>query len=70
MATQFLEVCFKFHPNYGCSSYTSYIKICNYKIKNERSEFFLAFLMVNNSSVYNLGSGLFFTNMEIKLVLR
>jgi hypothetical protein len=69
MATQFLKVCFNFHPNYGCSLQTSCIKIYKYKINNETSEIFLAFHMVSISSVYSLGSRLLFLNMEIKLVL-
>jgi hypothetical protein len=70
MATQFLKVRFIFHPNYGCSLHTTWIKICNYRINNETSEHFFAFFMVKISSVYNLGSWLLFTSMEIKLVLQ
>jgi hypothetical protein len=70
MATQFLKVRFSFHPNYGCSLHTSWIKICDCRINNETSENFFALFIVKISSPYSLGSRLLFTSMEIKLVLQ
>jgi hypothetical protein len=65
MATQFLKVCYIFHPNYGCSLHTSCIKICNCKINKETSEFFWHFTWLT-FLVYSLESRLL---LEIKRVL-
>jgi hypothetical protein len=56
MATQFLKVCLNFHPNYGCSLQTWWIKIWKCKINNETSELFFTCLMVKISSMYSLGT--------------
>jgi hypothetical protein len=65
MANNFLNICSNFHPNYGCSLSSSSIHIYNCQNNKEMSKILLALNMFNVPSMYNLGSRLLLTNMEI-----
>ena len=65
MAIHFLIVCSNFHPNYGCSLFSSSIYIYNCQNNKEMNKILLALKMFNVTTMYSLGSRVFLANMEI-----
>jgi hypothetical protein len=65
MAIHSFNVCFNFHPNYGCSLYSSSIQVYNCQNNKEMSKILLVSNMLNGFSMYSFGSRVLLTNMEM-----